>query len=547
MPSIYETYRDYDSDLLEMIAEHWGIEQDVNWRKKPARQVANLTNNPYLFSEMIASLSPSSLLAFRSLTSQKGRIERGIFERAHGNMREMGAAMREKDRPDQNPVSDTELLFYRGLVGLAFFDAEGEAKEFFFVPDEFLMYSISPAEEGLSSKFFPPEKMNSDQVKLRSDRKLLEMTAMRLAILRGTIPEGEYRTMIDPSFFAFIDGLLFENEVITKGTSLDAEKLKYILQGDEKELLPFLFESWRKSQTINDLRMVPGLTFEGQWINDPLKPRQALLSIFDQLPADTWFLLDDLVARLYEFSPHFLRSGGEFEQWFIKESGRNSFLKGFSSWPLVEGRLVRYLVEGPLSWFGLVKIGTIGEDEGRIVFSRRADGNNQTPIRNPSSRSEKQTKAIIYKNGDVFLPKDPDREMLYQIARFCSWNGKNEKFFHFRITPTAMRRAESQKINTLQVQGILKKYGQEPIPSNVFMALDRWKKSGVEVQIEDVIIVRFNSAEILDQLASSGLKKIQMERMNRTTITIPKKNIQLLENLLTEAGYLADNLTQYNQ
>jgi hypothetical protein len=547
MPSIYETYRDYDSDLLEMIAEHWGIEQDVNWRKKPARQVANLTNNPQLFTEMITSLSPSSLEAFRSLTTQKGRIEREIFARAHGNMREMGAAMREKERPDQNPISDTELLFYRGLIGLAFFDAAGEAKEFFFIPDEFLMYSSSPSKAGRSSKFIPPGIVDSDKVKLRTQGKLLEMMALRLAILRGTIPESEYRTLVDPSFFAFMDALLVENGVITKGASLDAEKLKNILQGEELELLPSLFESWRESQTVNDLRMVPGLTFEGQWINDPLKPREAILTIFDQLPANAWFLLDDLIARLYESSPHFLRSGGEFERWFIKENGRNAFLKGFSSWPLVEGRLVRYLVEGPLSWFGLVRIGTIGEDEDRIVFSRRNEIDIPIAAHKPSSQAEKQAKAIIFKNGDIYLPKDPDREMLYQIARFCTWNGKNEKFFRFRISPTAMRRAESQKINALQIQGILKKYGQEPIPSNVFIALDRWKKAGVEIQIEDVVIVRFNSAETLDQIASSGLKKILMERLNATTISIARKDIHLLENMLAEAGYLADNLTQYNQ
>ena len=40
MPTILETIREYDEDILIMIAESWGIELEFDTKKKPAEQIA---------------------------------------------------------------------------------------------------------------------------------------------------------------------------------------------------------------------------------------------------------------------------------------------------------------------------------------------------------------------------------------------------------------------------------------------------------------------------------------------------------------------------
>jgi hypothetical protein len=60
------------------------------------------------------------------------------FTRRNGELREMGPGRRDREQPHQNPVSPVEMLWYRGLVGRAFFDAPGGPEEFAYIPDDLL-------------------------------------------------------------------------------------------------------------------------------------------------------------------------------------------------------------------------------------------------------------------------------------------------------------------------------------------------------------------------------------------------------------------------
>ena len=50
------------------------------------------------------------------------------------------------------------------------------------------------------------------------------------------------------------------------------------------------------SPTFNELRLLPGLKFEGEWDNDPLQARQAMLELLSHLPRDQWWSLPAFVA-----------------------------------------------------------------------------------------------------------------------------------------------------------------------------------------------------------------------------------------------------------
>ena len=55
----------------------------------------------------------------------------------------MGAARRERERPDRAPVSVTETLFYKALIGRAFFETSQGLREFAFIPEEFYQFPNS--------------------------------------------------------------------------------------------------------------------------------------------------------------------------------------------------------------------------------------------------------------------------------------------------------------------------------------------------------------------------------------------------------------------
>ena len=145
MPTLFDTFRDYAQDQLEMIAEHWGIEEEIDWRNNPVDQLAGYLSDKSLFTEILGSLPESSKNAFRDLVNANGRISRAHFSRSHGDIRDMGAGIRAKERPDRNPASDTERLYYLGFIGIAFFDIDQDPKEFFYLPDEFQKFTTPGA------------------------------------------------------------------------------------------------------------------------------------------------------------------------------------------------------------------------------------------------------------------------------------------------------------------------------------------------------------------------------------------------------------------
>ena len=547
MATLYDTFRDYEIDLLEMITEHWGIEDAVNWRKEPANQIAVAIRDKALFTEIVTSLPEPAQAAFHMLAEKGGRIEREVFARKYGDVREMGAAVREKERPDRVPCNESETLFYRGLIALAFFEVKGETKEYYFIPDEFLIYSQQASKTDEMPSLQPLASSKKIDISTRDAPDLLQMLTLRLAILRGNITETEFGGIIQIDAIPFLDALLKENGILDKDRNISTSEGKTILLEEETDLLRELYKNWYKSEQTNDLRMVPELEFDGQWVNNPIKPRKAIVDMIQALHAEQWYQLEEMVQWIYETSPHFMRFGGEYEQWFIKKRGREEYLHGFDAWPEVDGAYARYLISGPLHWLGMIELGQQKGADENLLFKKHNTEEYLIDKKPNETKVSQPQRAIIHKNGEIYLPIKTEREMLYHFARFCIWNGKNESYFKFKLTPDAIRRAADQQVSISHIETIFRKYGQEPIPDNIFTLLSRWKKSGAEIEIEEQVIVRFKDPKTLKQLNNKIIQNLIMDILNPTTVIIRKQDLRKFENALVEAGYLAENRCKYNE
>ena len=62
------------------------------------------------------------------------------FVRTFGELRRMGMAKRDRERPDLKPASAVEVLWYRGLVGRAFLSVPpaNEPQEYAYIPEDLL-------------------------------------------------------------------------------------------------------------------------------------------------------------------------------------------------------------------------------------------------------------------------------------------------------------------------------------------------------------------------------------------------------------------------
>jgi len=548
MPTLYEMLCDYEQDQLEMIAEQWGIDFEIDWRNDPVGQLTSYFSEKTQFEEFVVSLPDTAAKALNNLINEGGRIPRAQFARSYGDIREVGAGIRGKERPDRYPTSDAERLFYRGLIGLAFFDGGGDTKEYFYLPEEFLtfLHTTSSSADKREISTVPKNELIKPTRSL--ENQISGLIGFHLAIHRGEIPEIEYSRLLHQNTIPFIDEFLAAVDVFEKKTSsLDTEKVKKLLITSPSELVPELFNEWRESEDVNELKLLDGLTFEGQWKNDPVKPRKKIIDILDDLPEKKWINLDEFIQWMYANHPDFLRSGGEYEQWFIKKTKSGTYLDGFDSWPQVDGALIKYFLTGPLYWFGLLELAKYRSDNQLMAFRKTDHASGLLLSKNTTLNLAKLRELTILKNGEILIPHNAQREMLYQIARFCEWTGKNEKYYKFRINPLAIRRAQTQGINPAQIKMILKKYGRPPIPDNIFKAIDRWGKGGSKIMIQNHMIVRFAKASTVEKINTLPMKKYIVELLNPTTIIINEQDITRFENALIEQGLFVDIVPKYNR
>ena len=121
------------------------------------------------------------------------------------------------------------------------------------------------------------------------------------------------------------------------------------LQQSREAQLRALVDAWSRG-VWNELRHA------GPGHRGRKPPERSLVSrtaLMDVLPVDDqWYRLADVVDVIRRQDPDFQRPDGNYETWYIRDAETDDYLNGFDNWERVEGRLLRYLVQGPLYWLG---------------------------------------------------------------------------------------------------------------------------------------------------------------------------------------------------
>src|SRR5512144_755033 len=136
MPDILHSLLKQDIGHLRIVAEFWGLELDSITADDAREELSASLLDAELATELIEALSPQAKSALRALMEAEGRIPWAAFARKYGDIREMGAGKRDRERPHLKPSSTAETLFYRGLLARAFFDTDKGSQEFAYIPDD---------------------------------------------------------------------------------------------------------------------------------------------------------------------------------------------------------------------------------------------------------------------------------------------------------------------------------------------------------------------------------------------------------------------------
>jgi len=541
--SLAQALTQHDLIVLRTIGEWW--DEDLVGADKTTcvKRLTQRLTQPDIISE-IAYLTPEEAEALAELVKAGGRLPRASFSRQFGEVRLMGPGWLEREEPWLDPVGPAEALWYRGLIYLAFDETAEETVEFFFVPSE--LYAQLATDIAATDTAVPPSLPATEAPdKIRPGRSdaVDDLTAI-LAMAQNNPLQEEQLDWLTPLLLdpqpdrrGLLISLALEMDLLRRseeGVRPTRAALNWLQQSREQQLRQ-LFDSW-SSSSWNELFHTPGLICEGSsWQNDPLLARTVLL---DNLPhTGEWHTVSDLISLIKDEDPDFQRPTGNYDTWYIRDTASDAYITGFSNWDLVEGRLLRFLIEGPLFWLGLVDLAANGD--GRFRLSERALN---WLANQPAPSDEVTVPLVVQPDATVLAPFNANRYQRFQLARISEAEAVTAgKPFVYRLTPDALSQAQAQGISPQRIIDFLIENSGRPLPTSVRRGIERWASEGAEARLESVVILRVKEAEILDKLrANSKTRTLLGESLGALATTVLPGQWEQLRAAAAQLGLLLD-------
>jgi hypothetical protein len=553
MPELVQALRQQDFGYLQIAAQLWGLSLTTREFSQACDELARLILDQSKTEDFLGLLDDGDIQAIDTLVSSGGRVPWSEFTRRFGSLREMGPGKR--DRSVFKPKGVTENLYYRAILGSAFFDTATSPLEFAYIPSDLLEiirpwiqseFSRTPVVIRSSDSIAPiryavPRSQTAPGHPARpeehvfewlgNDQVLDDATTMLAAIRTGHGVIEERRLLA-----------LLQTAGLMQGQSIISAKVKEFLESPRVDAHARLIKSWRKSPSFNELHLIPTLSCEGEWQNHPLDTRSFLLRELASIPVGKWWNLSSFVNAIKKEHPDFQRPAGEYDSWFIKRTTDGSYLRGFDHWDDVEGELIRFFIKGILYWLGLANLAANAKNSEPTAF--RITGSLDPEVEaGQIRRITENGKLKPRTGGKIGVSRAVPRAIRYQLARYCEWGQIKPDEIHFWITAKSLSRAKSLGLKIEGLLALLSKNSEAGIPPSLVKAIKGWEKLGAQSRIEQELVLKVSQPEILDRLRKSKANRFLGETLGPTVVIIkPGAQLKVWE-MLAELGYLVEDTT----
>ncbi|MEJ2747359.1 MAG: helicase-associated domain-containing protein, partial [Anaerolineae bacterium] len=541
MHSLEVALQDHELIVLRVIGEWW--ELDLTGEDKAASVTALAERLAQLdMPQELLYLPPEEANALQALVAENGRVPVAAFSREHGEVRLMGPGRLEREEPWFDPASPAEALWYRGFLYRGFDETAEGMIEFYYLPDELLAQfpqEEQAAEEPAAdaSAWEPaavPASWATAVTDAVDDLTTLLALAQQTQFQSGGLDWPRYLRNPEPNRRSLLLTLAREMGFLREveaGLRPTRTAVHWLQQSREAQLRA-LADAW-SSSAWNDLCHTPDLVCEGEgWSNDPILARTALL---DTLPRSAdWFHIDDVTAFIKENDPDFQRPDGNYDVWYIREKDEADYITGFANWDKVEGRLLPFLLRGPLCWLGLTEI---GGDCFRLTARALA-----WLAETPPLADEVRMPLIIQADGSLLVPHNAGRYERFQAARVCDAEPVEPgKPYQYRLTPQSLAQARQEGIAPDRILQFLAEASEKPLPASVKRAVERWGEHGVEGRLETAVILRVRDAAILQTLRKNSKTRDYIgESLGDLAATVRPNDWPKLRSAAAQLGLLLD-------
>jgi hypothetical protein len=538
MPGLIHRLRNHDLGFLQIIALLWGVDLDVPDARSALPILNRSLQDPALVHEVVDALPEDARLALDALIRHAGWLPWSRFTRDFGELREVGPGRRDREKPFLNPISPTEVLWYRGLIGRDFLRQGGELQECAYIPDEFLelLPPVRPTGPQPLGRAASPEET---RFLIPVNDRILDHTCTLLAALRmGSAERSPAVGSWQPSLVV-VHALLAAMKLLTSGEQPVPEDARPFLEMTRGEALTWLFQKWWHSERFDELRLMPSLVCEGAWQNDPLAARIKVMEFVSDIPGETWWHLDSLIEAVQQRDPDFQRPAGDYDTWLIRDAKTGESLQGNRHWDDVDGALVRYIMTGPMHWLGLLDFASTEEGGQVTAFRWSAWSEALMTAQSVKTLADEDQLIEALTDGRLVVPRLAPRVARYQLSRFGLWTAETGEKYEYQLTPASMSEAAAQGLKVSHLEALLAKYARHTPPSLVD-AVRQWEKKGGQVQIQQAVILRVDSPKIMQALRESAAARFVGDPLGPTTAIIYPGAVNKVRSALARLGYLSD-------
>lgn len=533
MPDLLHTLLKYDIGHLRIIAGAWGLELETSEVDSATEELCASFLDLEAVNETMEILPADARSALTALLESNGKMEWAAFARKFGEIREMGAGRRDRERPHLKPISIAENLFYRGILAKAFFDNEKGAQEFAYIPEDLFEIIDEVTKEERGGKSTEPLGRPATPVEkafeIPASDRILDDATTYLAALRLNL-ESNGLPLDRQEQAPALQNLLITANLVKKDIP-QAETVKAFLAASRADALKLLVEAWQSSQTFDELRLIPTILCEGEWKNQPLVTREFLLDLVNAIPQNKWWSIPAFIRSIKEKFPDYQRPAGDYDSWFIKRTSDGQFLRGFAYWDQVDGALIKYFIQ-ILHWLGMADLASPEEGKEATAFKILSKVEGQ--------KSNVDGKIVVASNGKITISRFFSRAVRYQISRFCEWGEEHSDEYQYQVTAQSLRHAKEQGLKAEQLLSLLVKYTNGTVPPALVKALKQWDAHGTEARVEKLLVLRVNRPEILEEMRKSKASKFLGEILSPTAVIIKSGAESKVLAALAEMGLLSE-------
>ncbi len=451
--TLYQALLDSDPARLRIVARLWDISLVSVRRADMAAELADAMARAVSVERMLSGLTERQRAALDDLLRNEGLLPWAIFARRWGPLRPVGAGRVEREELWRAPASPAEALWFYGLVHRAFISWPCGPVEMAYVPEGLRLYLPPPKPLQLP----PPPAVESAASPVTPDDSLADAWVSWLQAAHAKRPLGAVPHR------GFLETLALEQGWIRRGAPgiyhLDAASTLSWLQSSPWEQWSAWFRAWADSSRWNDLAYVPTLDIapHDRWPNESQPARARFFESLRQCVPGVSYRLADFTAYVHEHFTDFLRPDGDYTAWslYVADANPPQLLRGFESWPAVEGELVRYYLDGPLRWLGAV-------DVAQGCFRLTEAGAAWLGMAEPPQLPE-PPRPTVDDSGLILVPLR-HRYARFQLSRVAHEIACDADGCRFRVTPESLTKAKKQRITPQRVAEFLTEITGHPLP-----------------------------------------------------------------------------------